>query len=123
MTMRELNDASNIIYEESGEDANVILGCVIDPELSDEIRITVISTGLNNKEDQPTININKDIDFSEKYSKHSTNIEETKISDLANNKNKINETNIKLESKEEKSKLTFGDDDLDVPTFLRSRKF
>ena len=35
MTMRELNDASNIIYEESGEDANVILGCVIDPNLKD----------------------------------------------------------------------------------------
>ena len=47
LTMRELNEASNIIYEEAGEDANVILGCVIDPELSDEIRITVIPTCLN----------------------------------------------------------------------------
>ena len=50
MTIHELNDASNIIYEESGEDANVILGCVIDPELSDEINVTVIATGLNYEE-------------------------------------------------------------------------
>jgi len=120
MTMRELNDASNIIYEESGEDANVILGCVIDPELSDEIRITVIATGLNNQEQEPEININKEINFSEKYSKHSTNIEEIKIGDLPSSENK---TEVKLENEEKKSKLTFGDDDLDVPTFLRSRKF
>ena len=118
MTMRELNDASNIIYEESGEDANVILGCVIDPELSDEIRITVIATGLNNKEKEPQLSMNKEIDFNEKYSKHSTNIEEIKLSDL-----KKNEVDINLENEDKKTKLTFGDDDLDVPTFLRSRKF
>ncbi len=118
MTMRELNDASNIIYEESGEDANVILGCVIDPELSDEIRITVIATGLNNKEKEPQLSMNKEIDFNEKYSKHSTNIEEIKLSDL-----KKNEVDINLENEDNKTKLTFGDDDLDVPTFLRSRKF
>ena len=118
MTMRELNDASNIIYEESGEDANVILGCVIDPELNDEIRITVIATGLNNEEES-SMNINKEINFNEKYSKHSTNIEEIKIEALNINDNK----NDKTENEEKESKLTFGDDDLDVPTFLRSRKF
>ena len=47
MTIHELNDASSIIYEESGEDANVILGCVIDSELEDEINVTVIATGLD----------------------------------------------------------------------------
>ena len=30
MTIHELNDASSIIYEEAGADANVILGCVLD---------------------------------------------------------------------------------------------
>tara|TARA_B100001094_G_scaffold132364_1_gene128254 strand:+ start:2153 stop:3316 length:1164 start_codon:yes stop_codon:yes gene_type:complete len=116
MTMRELNDASNIIYEESGEDANVILGCVIDPKLEDEIRITVIATGLNNKEN--SININQDIDFKDKYFEHSTKIEDN---DDTTDKND-NSTNT------EDTKLTFGDDetttnDLDIPTFLRSRKF
>ena len=50
MKMKELDEASNIIYQESGEDANVILGCVIDDNLNDEIKITVIATGLNNNE-------------------------------------------------------------------------
>ena len=47
MTIHELNDASSIIYEEAGADANVILGCVLDKNLSDEVRVTVIATGLN----------------------------------------------------------------------------
>ena len=49
MTIHELNDASSIIYEEAGGDANVILGCVLDKNLSDEVRVTVIATGLNGK--------------------------------------------------------------------------
>jgi len=111
MTMRELNDASNIIYEESGEDANVILGCVIDPKLKDEIRITVIATGLNSKEN-PLLNMNQDINFKEKYTQHSTKVEENKLEEKTN-----------VEDKKEEPKLNFGNDDLDVPTFLRSRKF
>ena len=111
MTMRELNDASNIIYEESGEDANVILGCVIDPKLKDEIRITVIATGLNSKEN-PLLNMNQDINFNERYTQHSTKIEENKLEEKTN-----------VEDKKEEPKLNFGNDDLDVPTFLRSRKF
>ena len=47
MTIHELNDASSIIYEEAGADANVILGCVLDKNLSDEVRVTVIATGLD----------------------------------------------------------------------------
>ena len=50
MTIHELNDASSIIYEEAGEDANVILGCVVDNNLKDQIHITVIATGLNDEE-------------------------------------------------------------------------
>ena len=47
MTIHELNDASSIIYEEAGQDANVILGCVLAKNLTDEVRVTVIATGLN----------------------------------------------------------------------------
>ncbi len=45
MTIHELNDASGIIYEEAGEGANIILGCVIDKTMTDEFRVTVIATG------------------------------------------------------------------------------
>jgi len=40
-----VSEAMNIINEAVGGDANVIFGAVIDPELVDSVRITVIATG------------------------------------------------------------------------------
>jgi cell division protein FtsZ len=50
MTLTEVCDAANTIYESSGADANVIFGMAIDESLSDEIRVTVIATGLGQRE-------------------------------------------------------------------------
>ena len=52
MTLHEVNDATSIINEEAGADANVIFGAVIDPNLADEFRVTVIATGFNLPQDQ-----------------------------------------------------------------------
>ncbi len=52
MTLHEVNDAASIINEEAGEDANVIFGAVIDPQLADEFRVTVIATGFNQPLDE-----------------------------------------------------------------------
>jgi cell division protein FtsZ len=46
MTLTEVCDAANTIYESSGADANVIFGMAIDESLNEEIRVTVIATGL-----------------------------------------------------------------------------
>ena len=47
LSLFEVSEATSIIYEEAGEDANVIFGAVINEELTDEIFITVIATGFN----------------------------------------------------------------------------
>jgi len=47
MTLHEVNDAASIISEEAGPKANLIFGSVIDKALDEEIRITVIATGLS----------------------------------------------------------------------------
>ena len=41
----EVNEASSMIQEEAHDDANIIFGAVIDENMTDEIRITVIATG------------------------------------------------------------------------------
>jgi len=46
MTLTEVCDAANTIYESSGAESNVIFGMAIDESLNDEIRVTVIATGL-----------------------------------------------------------------------------
>ncbi len=48
LTMEEMSEASERIYSEVGEDADIIWGAIIDDSLNDELRITVIATGIGN---------------------------------------------------------------------------
>jgi len=48
LTLHEVNEASSLIQQAAHEDANIIFGSVIDPNLSEEVRITVIATGFHN---------------------------------------------------------------------------
>lgn len=50
LTLHEVNEAATLIQEEADEDANIIFGAVIDENLEDEIRITVIATGFGEHE-------------------------------------------------------------------------
>jgi len=49
LAIMEVDQATNIIFEEAGQGANIIFGAVIDPDLKDEIMVTVIATGFNHK--------------------------------------------------------------------------
>ena len=45
-TMREFDEVGRIIEEFASEDATVVIGTVLDPEMADEVRVTVVATGL-----------------------------------------------------------------------------
>jgi cell division protein FtsZ len=45
LTLHEVNEAATLIQEEADDEANIIFGAVIDEALGDEVRITVIATG------------------------------------------------------------------------------
>lgn len=45
LTLHEINDAANVIYDESNKDAHVIVGSVIDPAMTDELVVSVVATG------------------------------------------------------------------------------
>ncbi len=45
LTMQEINEGNNVIFEAAGEEANVIFGCVRKEEMNDYISYTVIATG------------------------------------------------------------------------------
>ncbi|MDK2805108.1 cell division protein FtsZ [Thermoanaerobacterium thermosaccharolyticum] len=92
LSIFEVNEAANYIYETADPDANIIFGAVIDESLEDQIRITVIATGFEKKfesEKKPKI---------EKEIKQQNEVKE------------INEA------------IKFDNDDLDIPTFLRRGK-
>jgi cell division protein FtsZ len=47
--LHEVSEAASLIQEAAHPDANIIFGAVIDENLTDEIRITVIATGFDTK--------------------------------------------------------------------------
>ena len=47
LTLHEVNEASSLVQEAAHEDANIIFGSVIDTNVGDEVRITVIATGFD----------------------------------------------------------------------------
>lgn len=47
MTLQEINEAAEVIRRVVDEQANIIFGAVLDKQMSDEMRITVIATGFH----------------------------------------------------------------------------
>jgi cell division protein FtsZ len=46
-TMSEFDEIGRTIEGFSSEDATVVVGTVLDPDMQDEVRVTVVATGLN----------------------------------------------------------------------------
>ena len=49
LSLMEVNEASCVIQEAAHEDANIIFGAVVDPDLVGKVKITVIATGFDRK--------------------------------------------------------------------------
>jgi cell division protein FtsZ len=47
MSIGEFQEVGNIVKEFASDEATIVMGTVIDPELQEEMRVTVVATGLN----------------------------------------------------------------------------
>ena len=109
MTMEEFDEASRIIHEKVHEDANIIIGLVINEDLGDKIKITAIATG-----------------FGASFEKGRRHAEELK-SRAATTLGKVDRdlpTFIRDRQKENPRALRSTmreDEEFDIPTFLRKR--
>jgi len=123
LAMHEVGEASTLIQETVGNDANVIFGMVIDEELTDELRVTVIATGFN-KEAQQAETLQKPLemkrddygatDFKELDKPTFKREQKTVDKEFPG----IGQPNIFTMPVEE---VPEGPEDLDVPTFLRKQ--
>lgn len=52
LTMAEMTDASDLICKEAGDDAEIIWGTVLDESAGDELRVTVIATGIQSEKER-----------------------------------------------------------------------
>ena len=113
MTLFEVNQAAAIIRETSHPDVNMIFGAVIDPNMGDDIRITVIATGFE-RSSMPRRALERQPRMETRRPEPATyNRPSEPISVHAN-----------LATNEPKSTplTSVNKDDLDIPTFLRNRR-
>ena len=64
LSMHETNEAMTLIMEAADEDAEIIFGTVVDEEMGDEVKVTVIATGLGGEEAVETIERTEPIQLS-----------------------------------------------------------
>ncbi len=111
LTLFEVNQAAAIIRETAHPDVNLIFGAVIDPEMGDEIRITVIATGFERSGMPRRIVTNRNINRSEQR------LAQRPLENVSVDA----QTGTATHNGEFKTQ-TYNTDDLDIPTFLRNRK-
>lgn len=105
MTLFEINEATSIIQEEAHEDANIIFGSAINPNMGDALKVTVIATGF----EEPVV------------------IEEPVVKKAVNFDTYAGGKTMETPTFIRKGRLnvdhgiggTYDQNDLDVPTFLR----
>ncbi|TAL23812.1 MAG: cell division protein FtsZ [Nitrospirae bacterium] len=52
LSQSSVQDAAAFIYDTADDEANIIFGAVIDPDIEDEVRVTVIATGFEEKKEK-----------------------------------------------------------------------
>lgn len=57
LTLGEFSQVGEIIEDFASDNATVVVGTVIDPELEDELRVTVVATGLGGVYDKPVMTV------------------------------------------------------------------
>ena len=128
LAIMEVDQATNIIFEEAGQGANIIFGAVIDPDLKDEIMVTVIATGFNHKIAEDDISnraIESHLESKQQY-KTVTEQENVPLHKQENQEEYISEQ-LPIENYEPKKLFddlnpVMKENDLDVPAFIRRQQ-
>ncbi len=137
MTLFEVNQAAAIIRETAHPDVNMIFGSVIDPNMGDQIRITVIATGFERAttrgirmESRPTVVTPRPADKPQTVNNihlqtdHQSNTPSTVESrpyESVGINHPANLPPASINPPELKPQTSYQED-LDIPTFLRNRR-
>jgi len=101
----EINEAAEIIHGVAHPDANIIFGAVIDDEMGDDVRITVIAAGFDRWDDSPSRSARPIARSGDERADSGEPTGEVRIADVF--------------ATDDDDDLDLGDDDFDVPSFLK----
>jgi cell division protein FtsZ len=124
ISLHEIDEATKVINEAAGNEANVIFGAVIDDRLGEEIRITVIATGLGGSGSR-----RRGLPRTEEEDVGKVVIFPTPGRDHVKELPAFQRGNVSAAAKERREQIviqkgkiqSFTPDDLEIPTFLRKQ--
>ncbi len=111
MSLFEVNEIVDIISMAVGQDTNIVFGAIINEEMQDEIRVSVIATKCEE-------NIEEKIEEEEEREEEKK--EEINKKELFK-ENYTEEDNLKIEDKFKIKDQLIDDKDLEIPAFLRKK--
>ncbi len=117
LTLFEVNQAAAIIRETAHPDVNMIFGAVVDPNMGDEIRVTVIATGFERS------GVPRRILRPNRHTAPKT--EPTTFVHPARHEKRediLVDSSVSAPKTIQPQPKTYNDNDLDIPTFLRNRR-
>lgn len=123
LTMEEMTEASDRIYREVGDDADIIWGTAVDDTIGDEMRVTVIATGIGRPDVEELVE-------KEEKSTMRGKVRSLTVEDIKTAANYDVPTFIRQQEAVGESGgatyrgykgLVIDNDDLDIPTFLRKK--
>ena len=121
MTMEEFEEASTIIHEKVHEDANIIVGLVIDEDLGDSIKITAIATGFGEASTEAEL-VPDAVDQRAKTLAEVGSKVDFDTPTIIRNQQLATQNNHHVREKVSFNRDLFVDDEqFDIPTFLRRR--
>ena len=104
ITLHEIHEAAQLIQEAAHEEANIMFGAVVDENMKDEVRVTVIATGFGDKSAAEPVLVrvvHEDLDIP-------TNI-------------RRGNAGVSLPISGSLAYQPYEEDELDTPTFLRNK--
>lgn len=125
ITMEEMTEASDRIYHEVGDDAEIIWGTVIDDDMGDEMRVTVIATGIGTEKEKKAPAPINDPTFGGKVRDITPadlvggNLDEPTHVRLRRQQRVVNDSPRSIY--DDYRGMPIDNNDLDVPTFLRRK--
>ncbi len=106
MSIDEFSEVGSVVQDFAADDATVVIGTAIDPELKDEIRVTVVATGIGGQPAQAP----------------QVKVDNTKKADGTNNYPELDRPTILRQQASQPKQAVGSDlDYLDIPAFLRKQ--
>ena len=112
LSLYEVNEAATIVSRAADIEANVIFGAVIDPESTEEMRVTVIATGFETEEER----------IEEASAESGKPMELFSVEELANTPAFVrHEGGKKRKDMPARTKARIFKENLEIPTFIRRK--